>query len=101
MVKSFVLTGLDPRLSFGREVPALSLAVGKLIPGRKWCAGTAAMLDLIDLPIGLRHAMASSMAHTGHTQQARNAGIRSGISGGEGSRTPVLKTIAPNVYMLS
>jgi hypothetical protein len=30
-----------------------------------------------------------------------NAGIRSGISGGEGSRTPVLKTINPKVYMLS
>ena len=49
------------------------------------------MLDLIDFTVGLRHKLASSMAHTAHTRQARNAGIRSGISGGEGSRTLCLR----------
>src|ERR1700740_1964534 len=98
MIKSFVPTCLDSCLGFGRKVPPFSLAVGELIPGLQWCIRTTAMLDLVNLPVGLGHMVASCMTHTAHTRQVRNAGIRSGISGGEGSRTPVLKTINPQVY---
>ena len=53
------------------------------------------MLDLIDFPVGLGHMIASCMAHARHTRQAKNAGIRSRISGGEGSRTPVSSNVCP------
>jgi hypothetical protein len=101
MVKGFIFASLDLSLGFRREVPALSLSIGELIPGLQRRVGTSAMLDFVNLPVGLGHMIASSVTHTGHTRQDKKAAIRSSTSGGEGSRTPVLKTINPKVYMLS
>ena len=70
MVKSFIFARLDLRLGFGREVSTPSLSIGELIPRLQWCIRAAAMLDLVDLPVGLGHITALCMTHTEHTRQA-------------------------------